>query len=66
MNLVPEHSTVPDNGRADLIWSRLCRFEDRLFACIRVLAEPYLQWDGSTIASSFAAIVLGASAFALQ
>jgi len=33
-NLVPEDNTVPGNGHADLIWSRLCGFEDRLFPCI--------------------------------
>src|SRR5271157_4778576 len=59
--LVPNDHTVPGDGHADLIWSRRGRFEDGLFPCIRVFAEPYSPWDGSTAASSFAAIVLGAS-----
>ena len=63
INLVPDDNTLPGNGHADLIWSRLGRLEDRLFPYIRVFAEPYSPWDGSTAGSSFAAIVLGASAF---
>src|SRR5208282_2251283 len=62
INLVPDDHTVPDNGHADLIWSRLGPFEDRLFPCIRAFPEPYSPCDGSTAGSSFAAIVLGASA----
>src|SRR5208283_4479480 len=46
ISLVPDQNTVPDNGHPDLIWSRLGRFEDRLFPCIRVFAEPYSLWDG--------------------
>src|SRR5208283_2857946 len=61
--LVPDDNTVPGNGHADLIWSRLGRLEDRLFPCIRLFAQSYSPWDGSTVGSSFAAIVLGAWAF---
>jgi len=35
---VPDGNTLPGNGHADLIWSRLGRFEDRLFPCITVFA----------------------------
>jgi len=62
-NLVPHDRAVPGSGHADLIWSPLGRFADRLFSCIRVFAGPYSPWNGSTVVSNFAAIVLGASVF---
>src|SRR5208282_6948832 len=63
LEIEPDGRTLPGNGHADLIWSRVGRIEDRLLLCIGVFAEPYLPWDGSTAGSSVAAIALGASAF---
>jgi|SRR5271167_387817 len=41
ISLVLDDHTVPDNGHADLIWSRLGRFEGRLLPYIGAFAEPY-------------------------
>ena len=38
ISLVPDDNTLPVNGHADLIWSRLGRFENRWVPCIRVFA----------------------------
>ena len=40
INLAPRDSILPGNGHADRIWSCLARFENRLFLCIRVFADP--------------------------
>src|SRR5271157_2320650 len=62
INLVPHNHAVPSNGHADLIWLRIL-LESKI-VCYRALEysrSPISPWDGSTAASSFAAIVLGAS-----